>query len=361
MEKVGISQEMVKMEWKKMPNWKAPGKDGVQGYWLKNLTSLHPRIAVQLNHILDGERPSPDWVCLKDQAKGSAADNYRPIPCILLMWKLMTAMLAGKMCSHLERENVLPSEQKGCRKGSHGTKDQLLIDKTVLRDCKRRHTNLGMAWIDCKKVYDMVPHSWISGCFEMFGIGSNVQDFLNNIMKPWKLELNAPGENIGKVDIRRGIFQGDSLSTLLFVLRMVLLTWLLRRAKAGYECGNTGFKLKHLLFMDDLNLFAKCKNQTGSLVQTVHIFSGVIGMQFGVKKCGVLISERGKVIRTNVVRLPDGQDMKDIDEAGYICLGILETDKIKEKEMKENFSKEYMRRLRLILRSKLNGRNRYGS
>ena len=41
------------------------------------------------------------------------------------------------MYSHLERENVLPSKQKGCCKGSQGTKDQLLIDKMVLRDCKR--------------------------------------------------------------------------------------------------------------------------------------------------------------------------------------------------------------------------------
>ena len=29
-----------------MSNWKAPGKDCAQEYWLKNLTSLHPRIAV---------------------------------------------------------------------------------------------------------------------------------------------------------------------------------------------------------------------------------------------------------------------------------------------------------------------------
>ena len=81
-------------------------------------------------------------------------------------------------------------------------------------------------------------------------------------------------------------------------------------------------------------------------------------MQFGIKKCGVLIMERRKVIRTDGIGLPDGQDMKDIDETGYTYLGILETDKIKEKEMKEKFSKEYLRRLRLILRSKLNGRNK---
>ena len=83
-------------------------------------------------------------------------------------------MLAGKMYSHLERENVLPSEQKGYRKGSRGTKDQLLIDKTVLRDCKRRRTNLVRACVDYKKAYDMVPHRWISEYIEMFGIANIV-------------------------------------------------------------------------------------------------------------------------------------------------------------------------------------------
>ena len=60
MEKVEISQEMVKIQGRKILNWKAPGKDGMQGYWLKNLTLLHRRIAVQLDQILDGERPLTD-------------------------------------------------------------------------------------------------------------------------------------------------------------------------------------------------------------------------------------------------------------------------------------------------------------
>ena len=146
MEKVEISQEMVKMQCRKMPNWKAPEKDGVQGYWLKNLTILHPRIAVQLSHIPDGEKPLQDWMtfgktvlCQKDTAKGSAIDNYRPISYLPLMWKLMTGMLAETVYSHLKRENVIPSEQNGCHKGSPGTKDKLLTDNTVLRDSKKGH------------------------------------------------------------------------------------------------------------------------------------------------------------------------------------------------------------------------------
>ena len=149
-----------------------------------------------------------------------------------------------------------------------------------------------MAWIGYKKAYDKIPHSWI-------------KDVLNNSMKSWKLELNASGKTL-EVGIKRGIFQGDSLSQLLFVLCMVPLTWFLRRAKAGYKWGNKGFKLNHYLFMDDLILCAKNKNQIDSLVQTVHIFSEDIGMQFGIKKCGVLTMETGKVIRTDGIRLPDG-------------------------------------------------------
>ena len=30
-----------------MPNWKAPGHDGVQGFWIRRLDKMHKRIATQ--------------------------------------------------------------------------------------------------------------------------------------------------------------------------------------------------------------------------------------------------------------------------------------------------------------------------
>ena len=53
---------MVKMKYRKISNCKAPEKNDVQGYWLKNLTSLPPCIAGQSIHILDAEIPLPDWI-----------------------------------------------------------------------------------------------------------------------------------------------------------------------------------------------------------------------------------------------------------------------------------------------------------
>ncbi|XP_051906082.1 uncharacterized protein LOC127590686 [Hippocampus zosterae] len=66
-----------------MKNWTAPGHT----YWLKKLTALHERLAVQMNQLLrDGTHP--EWLTegrtiliMKDPSKGAVPSNYRPITC----------------------------------------------------------------------------------------------------------------------------------------------------------------------------------------------------------------------------------------------------------------------------------------
>ena len=83
----------------------------------------------------------------------------------------------------MNEKKSLPEEQKGCKRGSRGTKDQLLIDITVLKDCRKRYTNLSMAWIDYRKAYDLVPHTWVNECMEMFGTAKNLRTFLQKNMQ----------------------------------------------------------------------------------------------------------------------------------------------------------------------------------
>ena len=81
-----------------------------------------------------------------------------------------------------------------------------------------------------------------------------------------------------------------------------------------------------------------------------------IGMELGVKKCGVLNLKRGKVVECKGIVLPNGETITIIEDEGYKYLWILEMDEIKEEAMINRFKKKYLRRLRLILRSKLNGK-----
>ena len=70
----------------------------------------------------------------------------------------------------------------------------------------------------------MVPHSWLLEVVELLGVAENIGTLLRNSMVNWKTQLMGGGDVLGTVDIKRGIFHGDSLSPLLFVMVMIPLS-----------------------------------------------------------------------------------------------------------------------------------------
>ena len=143
----------------KIPNWKAPGPDGVQGFWLKNFKSMHQWLVKYLAECNKGTTPA--WMTKgrtvlrkKDKSKGTFASNYRPITSLPLFWKILTALLTV-IYAFMENNYFLPEEQKGRRRKSRGTGDQLYIDKMILKEVKTGKKNLAMGWIDYQKAFVM--------------------------------------------------------------------------------------------------------------------------------------------------------------------------------------------------------------
>ena len=75
MKEVEITEEMVKKQSRGVPNWKAPGRDSMQQYWLKNLTSLHPCKAKQVNDILNVKCPLAYWMTSEKTALCQKIDS----------------------------------------------------------------------------------------------------------------------------------------------------------------------------------------------------------------------------------------------------------------------------------------------
>ena len=79
-------------------------------------------------------------------------------------------------------------------------------------------------------------------------------------MKRWRLNLTVGGKTLALVKMQIGIFHGDALSPLLFVIVMMPLNHILRKCTGGYEFTNTQEKINRRMYMDNIKLCAK-KNE----------------------------------------------------------------------------------------------------
>ena len=135
---------------------------------------------------------------------------------------------------------------------------------------------------------------------------------------------------------------------------------ILRKVSAGYEMTKDGCRINHLLFTDDLKLFAKNENEIDSLVQTVRIISDDIGMNIGLEKCAAMTIKMGKRVHSDGIALPDGTQLRALgEEEMYKYLGVLEADHVLcTRNQKRGLRKSIIiRRVKKCLKSMLNGGN----
>ena len=79
--------------------------------------------------------------------------------------------------------------------------DLLFIGKKILREVKAKRKNIAMAWIEYRKAFDMVPHSWIFECLQMFKDAGNVSYLVTNSMKSWEVEMSSRKLTLAEVKI----------------------------------------------------------------------------------------------------------------------------------------------------------------
>ena len=196
-----------------------------------------------------------------------------------------------------------------------------------------------MAWIDFKKAFDSVPHDWIMKCLQLYGVDVRVQRLLFHSMQLWRTVLTVNGEIYGEVSIQCGIFQVDSLSSLLFIMALMPISLLLNDSGKGYLVQRGEPRVSHLIYMDDIKLFASSRQQLDSLLTTLSLFSEGIRMTFGYSKCKIITLSKGSITPADDFKLPsisDGIISSLQPTAAYRYLGVLESAVLHHCDMKKN-------------------------
>ena len=169
---------------KKASNWKSAGLDAVPTFWLKQLTALHHHLLNAYNQAIKHPENLPDWFTttqtylLAKNKDTESPKSYRPIACLSISYKVLTSILTERSYSYMIKNNILPEEERGCARNSYECKDQLMINKAIIEDCKKKRKNLSMAWIAYKKAFDSVPHSWILKTLRLYRFNEKVIRFM---------------------------------------------------------------------------------------------------------------------------------------------------------------------------------------
>ena len=255
--------------------------------------------------------------------------------------------------------------QAGGKKDTWGYIGQLLINKTIREEVKNNRRNPMSLWLDYRKAFDSVPHTWIIECLKLAKVHPVLVGAIEMLTRNWstKLQLQSENELMESEYIKylRGIFQGDSLSLLLFILTVNPMSFLLNIIE-GYTLGKPGdrnLNITHLFFVDDLKLFSSSVEKAKIQLDIVTTFSNDIGMSFGPDKCAYLCIEHGKRKspgKSIVINYTEIREL-DIGET-YTYLGVDESIRMNGELNKDKVKREYLRRIRKIWKNELIPRNK---
>ena len=353
-----ITPELFQLAVGRMPHWRAAGPDNIRPFWLKKFSALHPALLRIFQQLLDSEVVPPPWfslgatVLLPKKGDLSKPQNWRPITCLPSMYKLFTSVVSELMWSHITANSLLAPEQVGCARGRGGCTDQLLINNMIIEDAKCHQRSLSMAWLDFRKAFDSLSQEWIWEIATIYKFDPRIIRTLQTLSEQWSTQLCLSSGVSEPISIRRGIFQGDSLSPLLFCIGLNPISNELARSGIGYRCGPTRDSLlSHLWYMDDVKLFAASSTGLDSLINIVECVGGAVGMQLSPTKCSKIVCPAAKPTQDaepSSTLLTESIIHPLQDGAAYLYLGLREFLGIEAGEVKQSAIAEFRRRLRLI-------------
>ena len=174
-------------------NWSALGPDRLTNFWRKKAKVLHEGVAMSFETIVATNVEYSSWFSegktrLLPKPGEFTSDNESPITCLNTLYK---SWLLGPANEHLETHGLMDGAQRGARAGCSRTIDNLFIDRTVTLDFHRRKSNLSLACIDVKKMYDLVDHGWLEEMIILHRFPVWLSRTVEKLSKSWNKRVLA--------------------------------------------------------------------------------------------------------------------------------------------------------------------------
>ena len=232
-----------------------------------------------------------------------------------------------------------------------------------MRDAVLHRRNLYCFWIDVKKAFDSVSHSWLVRLLEIHRFPRKLIVIFKNIMSNWRVTIQIPTEQ-GTIESRlilltNGILQGDSYCPDLYTLSVNLFSWVIRSTDGYVLSKPISAKVTHTLFIDDLKGYVATLFKLICLLNTIRGYMEDAGLIWNPKKCKFTELKRGRYHKCANITMDNGDVIKCLEEIdAYDFMGVPQHTKIDVEKLSNEMIKVIEQRSHLVWSSLLSDINK---
>jgi hypothetical protein len=125
----------------------------------------------------------------------------------------------------------------------------------ILEDSKMCNNELHLLYVDCKKAFDSITHSTIFEALNYYGVGPDFVHLIQQLYKGGVADVFVNGEAGTSFPVLQGVWQGDTLSPLLFIITINPSLMWISSAASGYQF-TKGLQVSIVTYCNNLALLA---------------------------------------------------------------------------------------------------------
>jgi hypothetical protein len=202
--------------------------------------------------------------------------------------KLYHLLLADRFDNFIKSNQLLDTElQKAFLKGLNGTLDHTFIVSEIMRHARLNHRSAHLTWFDLKDAFGSVPHTLITQTLVRNKFPDAIIQYVSQLYDALKGQVITPNWTSNMFEFKRGVFQGDPLSPLIFLLSFnPIIDYIKSEEKHGYYLKKAS-NIRHIVnpFADDFNL-ATCRTDTHQrIINNIHATVNTMGLTLKPSKC----------------------------------------------------------------------------
>ena len=207
-----------------------------------------------------------------------------------MMYKVFSQVLLQRMMRTLDQNQ--PREQAGFRSG-FSTIDYIHVVSQLQEKEHEYNIPLCFAFVDYEKAVDSIEFTPLFKALKNHGVGpayiNLIFDLYNGATSTLKLHRDSD-----RIKLERGARQGDNISPKLFTA--CLQDTIINKIDRGINIdGEYREYLFHLIYADDIIIYAKSPEQLQSMLTDIHIASKLVALNMHLGKTKVMLNDHDKV------------------------------------------------------------------